>query len=578
MIFQAAMRRNATKLEGERSSSLGLARGRLVLISGFFVMAYMVLAVRAFDLTVIQGELGHDRAESVSEISSAKKARGVADNALRADIVDRNGVLLATTLETASLYADPRYISDPQAAAQGLVEIFPQLSFGDVLQKLQSEKRFVWVKRGITPEEEYRVLEIGEPGLSFRRENKRIYPHGNLAAHMLGYVDIDGRGQAGIERSFNKYLGYGDPLSMTLDVRLQHVLHREVSKTIEEFSALGGSGVIMDVTSGEILAGVSLPDFDPHKAGKAKSSAIFNGLTLGVYELGSVFKIFSTAALFETLNVPMNTTFDASEPIKHGRFTIRDYHAEDRILTVPEVFMYSSNIGSAMMGEAVGTEALRDFYRDLGLLDTLDFEIKEVTKPIVPNPWGEIHTLTASYGHGVATTPLQLTAAVSSIVNGGYAIKPTLVRSNKPQKAGSDVRVVSEETAHRMRQLLRLVVQEGTGKNADVPGYNVGGKTGTAEKPGKTKKGYDRKRLISSFVGVFPIDAPKYAVFVVIDEPKGTKKSYGYATAGWTAAPAVSRVISSMVSVLGLQPTQKIASAPAFGDELKQYISVKKKR
>lgn len=578
MIFQAAMRRNATKLEGERSSSLGLARGRLVLISGFFVMAYMVLAVRAFDLTVIQGELGHDRAESVSEISSAKKARGVADNALRADIVDRNGVLLATTLETASLYADPRYISDPQAAAQALVEIFPQLSFGDVLQKLQSEKRFVWVKRGITPEEEYRVLEIGEPGLSFRRENKRIYPHGNLAAHMLGYVDIDGRGQAGIERSFNKYLGYGDPLSMTLDVRLQHVLHREVSKTIEEFSALGGSGVIMDVTSGEILAGVSLPDFDPHKAGKAKSSAIFNGLTLGVYELGSVFKIFSTAALFETLNVPMSTTFDASEPIKHGRFTIRDYHAEDRILTVPEVFMYSSNIGSAMMGEAVGTEALRDFYRDLGLLDTLDFEIKEVTKPIVPNPWGEIHTLTASYGHGVATTPLQLTAAVSSIVNGGYAIKPTLVRSNKPQKAGSDVRVVSEETAHRMRQLLRLVVQEGTGKNADVPGYNVGGKTGTAEKPGKTKKGYDRKRLISSFVGVFPIDAPKYAVFVVIDEPKGTKKSYGYATAGWTAAPAVSRVISSMVSVLGLQPTQKIASAPAFGDELKQYISVKKKR
>lgn len=576
MIFRAAMRRNAIKLEGERSSSLGLARGRIVLISGFFVLAYMVLAVRAFDLTIIQGELNRGEPTELAE-APTKKSKKANSNALRADVVDRNGVLLATTLETASLYADPRYISDPQVAAQGLVEIFPQLSFGDVLQKLQSEKRFVWIKRGITPDEQYQVLEIGEPGLSFRPEKKRIYPHGNLTSHMLGYVDIDGRGQAGIERSFNKYLNYGEPLSLTLDVRLQHVLHREISKTIEEFSALGGVGVIMDVTTGEILAGVSLPDFDPHNAGKAKSSAIFNGLTLGVYELGSVFKIFSTAALFETLNVPMNTTFDAREPIKYGRFTIRDYHAEDRVLTVPEVFMYSSNIGSAMMGQAVGTQALRDFYRDLGLLDPLEFEIKEVTKPIVPSPWSEIHTLTASYGHGVATTPLQLTSAVASIVNGGYAIKPTLILGKRDKSTTSDVRVVSEQTAHRIRQLMRLAVTEGTGKNADVPGYRVGGKTGTAEKPGKIKKGYDSKRLLSSFIGVFPIDQPRYAVFIVIDEPKGTKESFGYATAGWTAAPAVKRVVSSMASVLGLKPAPMIASAPQFGDELRQYISLKKR-
>lgn len=574
MIFNYAMRRNAIKIVGERSSSLDLARGRLVLISGFFVLAYMVLAARAFDLTVIQGELGRADAGQVTQAESSSPAPDI----LRADIVDRNGVLLATTLKTASLYADPQYISDPQAAAQGLVEVFPQLSFGDVLQKLQSEKRFVWIERGITPEQQHQVLRIGEPGLAFRYEDRRVYPQGAEMAHLLGYVNIDGDGQAGIERSFNKYLGYGDALSLTLDVRLQHILHREMSRTIKEFSALGGVGVIMDVTNGEVLAGVSMPDFDPHKPGLAKGSAIFNGLTLGVYELGSVFKIFSTAALFEVLNVPMNTTFDARDPIKVGRFTINDYHAEDRIMTVPEVFMYSSNIGSAMMGQAVGTDALRDFYRDLGLLDTLDFEIKEVTKPIVPNPWGEVSTLTASYGHGIATTPLQLVSAVSSIVNGGYVIKPTLVLNGEQSNdaSGQDVRVVSEETAHRMRQLLRLVVTEGTGKKAAVKGYPLGGKTGTAEKPKLNGRGYDRKRLMSSFVGVFPIDAPRYAIFVVIDEPKGTKASFGYATAGWTAAPTVSRIVSSMASVLGLKPAMPEAEE-GFGSELKQYVSVKKK-
>lgn len=576
MIFNYSMRRNAIKISGEKSTHLDLARGRLVLISGFFVLAYMVLAVRAFDLTVIQGELNRADNGQIAKVDlPAQKDDDIQQN-VRADIVDRNGVLLATTLRTASLFADPHYISDPQMAAQGLVQIFPKLSYGDVLQKLQSEKRFVWLKRGITPHQQQQVLQIGEPGLSFRYENKRVYPQGSQIAHLLGYVNVDGEGQAGIERSFNKYLGYGDQLSLTIDSRLQHVLHREISKTIAEFSALGGVGVVMDVTNGEILAGVSLPDFDPHTPGKAKGSAIFNGLTLGVYELGSVFKIFSTAALFETLDVPMSTTFDASEPIKHGRFTIRDYHAEDRILTVPEVFMYSSNIGSAMMGQAVGTEALRDFYRDLGLLDTLDFEIKEVTRPIVPRPWGDIHTLTASYGHGLATTPLQLTAAVSTIVNGGYAIRPALVlddRANDETKA-QDVRVVSEQTAHRMRQLMRLVVTEGTGKSADVEGYAVGGKTGTAEKPKRDGKGYDRGRLMSSFVGVFPVDAPRYAVFVVIDEPKGTKASYGYATAGWTAAPAVSRIISSMASILGIKPVE-VAEQQPFGTELKQYISVK---
>ncbi len=571
MIFHRHLRRNAIKLEGQRSATLDLARGRLVLISGFFVLVYVLFALRAFDLTIIQ----YKPISSAEDLAQLEQGAGeVVAHVPRGDVVDRNGVLLATTLKTASLYVDPYLISDPQAAAKRLSAIFSDLKYGTALQKLQSAKRFVWLKRGILPDEQYKVLEIGEPGLGFRYEERRVYPQGSLLAHLLGYTTIDNAGQAGIERSFDGLLGAGgggQDLALTIDTRLQHALRREIEATIDEFSAKAGFGVIMDVRTGEILAGVSLPDFDPHHAGKAPNNALFNRLSLGVYELGSVFKIFSTAALFETLNVPMSTTFDAREPIKVGRFAINDYHAEDRVLTVPEVFMYSSNIGSAMMGQAVGATALRDFYRDLGLLDRLDFEIREVTKPLVPNPWGEVSTLTASYGHGIATTPLQVVAAVSSIVNGGYLVKPKLVKSDivPPRE---EVRVVSDKTAHRMRQLLRLTVTDGTARKADVPGYLVGGKTGTAEKSVAGK--YDRKKLISSFVGVFPMDAPRYAVFIGVDEPKGTKASFGYATAGWTAAPAVQRTISSMVSILGLEPKHIVAEQD-IAAPLKHYIAVK---
>ncbi|MEM7679798.1 MAG: penicillin-binding protein 2 [Pseudomonadota bacterium] len=591
MMMRQSMRRNAIKIQGERSSSFSLARGRLMLISSCFVLAYIIMALRAFDLAVIQGDLTRLGVSDVSlvEMDEVPKASTVSV-ARRGDIIDRNGVLLATTLETSSLYADPRYIAEPDVAAKRLSEVFTALSYGDVLQKLQSDRRFVWIKRGILPREEQAILEIGEPGLKIEKESRRIYPHGQMFAHLLGYTNVDNKGQGGVERGFDNILTDGRPLSLTLDVRLQHILRREVSSAIEEYSALGGVGVIMDVHSGEILAGVSMPDFDPHKVGKAAPQELFNRLTLGVYEFGSVFKIFSTAALFEVLNVPMETTFDASEPIKRGRFTINDYHAENRILSVPEVFMHSSNIGSAMMGEAVGTQALRNFYSDLGLLTPLNFEVREVGKPMVPEPWGEIHTLTASYGHGVATTAVQLTSAVSTIVNGGYAVKPTLVMNAQKKKeapidrltrialqnaqkgqpkAQADVRVLSKDASDKMRSLLRLVVTDGTGKKANVKGFAVGGKTGTAEKPGV--KGYDRKRLISSFMGVFPMDAPRYAIFVAVDEPKGTKASYGYATGGWVAAPAVANIVRSMASVLGLKPDVQSTDMAA---PLRQLISM----
>jgi len=414
-------------------------------------------------------------------------------------------------------------------------------------------------------------LIAGHPGLSFREETQRVYPQGSLVSHLTGVTGSDMQGLSGVEASFDEYLKQsGDPMALTIDVRLQHALKKEMHHRMKLHKAKGAAGVIMDVNTGEVLALSSLPDYNPYEYAKEESNALFNKATLGVYELGSTFKIFSTAALLEKSSHNISSVFDARQPIKMGRFKIRDFHAEKRVLTTPEVFIHSSNIGSAMMGMEVGTENLKNFYRDIGLIETPEFELQEVGKPIVPSPWREINTLTASYGHGIAVSPLQLVSAVSSIVNGGFLIKPTLVLNKDKKKNSENVRVVSDKTAHRMRQLLRLVVSEGTGSSADVSGFLVGGKTGTAEKPGK--KGYDRKRLISSFMGVFPMDKPQYAVFVMVDEPKGIKQTYGYATGGWVGAPTVKNVIQNMVSILNLQPSE---TGQGFESSLMRFVKTK---
>lgn len=554
---------SAVRIKGERGAALDLARGRLVLISGFFMLCYMLIAARVVDLTVIQGEFGAARTQNEKPVQVSELPRG--------GIYDRNGTLLATTVKMASLYADSARISDAESTARGLKKIFPEISYEDTLKKLQSGKRFVWIRRDLTPSEQYAVLDLGQPGLGFQREDRRIYPQGPMAAHLVGYTSVDNAGLAGIERSFDEALKSGEKVTLTLDIRLQHALRREILAAMKEFSAPAGAGIIMDVNTGEVLAGVSLPDFDPHNAGAADKEEIFNRLTLGVYELGSMFKIFSTAALIEDRDPPMSMSFDATKPLKAGRFTINDYHAENRVLTLPEVFMVSSNIGSALMGQTVGTEKLKKVYGDLGLLDPVSFDIREIGAPMVPNPWRDVSTLTASYGHGIATSPLQMTAAVAATVNGGFAVKPRLVMDHKEQK---NERVLSERTAHRMRQLLRLVVTDGTGTNADVPGYRVGGKTGTAEKIVGGR--YERKKLISSFVAVFPVDAPRYVVLVMVDEPKGTKKSFGYATGGWVAAPAVARIISAMGAILGL-PAQQPSASPDLAAALRPYVHKKEK-
>lgn len=531
----------------EESVNRGLSRMRFV--SGCLLLMYILVAARIVDFSLIHGEWKpYVRDDSEAEQTDAP-------NTIRADILDRNGFLLATSLETASLYADPAMVPDAKETAQNLAAVFKGLDEKDLEEKLSSTRRFVWIKRNLTPTEQNSVLEIGHPGLGFKEEFRRVYPQESMAAHIVGYTDIDGNGLSGIERALDERLRTDPhPVRLSLDIRVQHILREELSRTLETFHAPAGVAAVMDVNSGEILGAVSLPDFDPHHPGESREDQKFNRFSLGLYEMGSTFKTFSTAALLETGNAQLSKTFDARKPLQRGRFRIRDFHAEKRVMTVPEIFVHSSNIGSALMGESIGTEKLQAFYRALGLLDRPDFLLQETSAPLVPNPWREINTLTASYGHGIAVSPLQVLLAASTVVNGGILPHAEIVLNTsdaeKPARKGPEKRVISPQTVHRMRQLLRLTVTDGTGSMANIAGYQVGGKTGTAEKSGAG--GYDSSRLISSFLGVFPVDSPRYAILVMADEPKGTHKTHGYATGGWVAAPATGRIIERIGPLLGV--------------------------
>ncbi len=566
-------RHRAIFIDGEKRAAVCVAQSRLSFIAACFILVYLVIGARLVDLSVVQGNmLRFDLA--VEQDQGALNVPKIAQR--RGDVYDRNGFLVATTLKTPSLYVDPYLVLDEEALLTDLAGVIPDLDLEKAVRAVTAKNRFGWVHHSITPEQQQRILEIGDPSLGFEYEYKRFYPQSALFTHMLGYTDRDGLGLAGVERSYDDVLSAGNDVHLTMDLRLQHIVRREVSRAMSEFTAKAGAGVVMDAKTGEVLAAVSLPDFDLNDAGDATDMQKFNRLSLGVYELGSMFKIFSTAALLEQERVPMSYTFDARKPIKVGWYTINDYHAQKRILTVPEIFMHSSNIGSALMGQMVGGDNLRAFYKDLGLIDRMDFDIKEVGHILVPKaPWSDSTTMTASYGHGLSTTPVQMCAGVATIVNGGFSVRPTLVKRDQPARFKNDVRVVSEETSASMRKLLRLVVTEGTGRKADAQGYALGGKTGTAEKSVNGK--YRRDKLISSFVGAFPIDDPKYVVMVMVDEPNGNKQSYGYATAGWVAAPAVSRIVSGIASVMGM-PADQYDPALDISAELLPFVHDKKKK
>ncbi|MGH6948461.1 MAG: peptidoglycan D,D-transpeptidase FtsI family protein, partial [Kiloniellales bacterium] len=418
--------------------------------------------------------------------------------------------------------------------------------------KLTGDHSFAWVKRNLTPREQYAVNRLGIPGLYFQREEQRYYPFGGLTAHAIGFTGIDNEGLAGLELALDPLLvGGHEPLALSLDLRIQHILADELSAAMAEFEAIGAAGVVLDIETGEVLALASLPTFDPHNPGAASADARFNRATLGIYELGSVFKIFTTAMALDEGVVTFDDGFDVSKPIKVSRFTINDYKPKKPYMTIPEIFMYSSNIGTVKMAMEAGTEAERSFLERLGLLRPATFELPEIGNPLVPSPWREINTMTIAYGHGLAVSPLMLAHAAAAVIGGGV-LKPVTLIKRGPHETVVGERVMSERTSDQMRQLLRLTVEAGTGRNAEVPGYLVGGKTGTADK--QRGHGYAGNARISSFLGAFPMDAPRYLIFAMLDEPHGNAKTYGYATGGWVAAPLVGRVIARLAPLVGVAP------------------------
>jgi cell division protein FtsI (penicillin-binding protein 3) len=540
-------------VDGEARLVLDQARTRMAVVGVLFGLALLTVSGRLVDLALFGG--GEPGAQAHVAPPAVKP--------VRADILDRNGRVLATSIATASLFADPAKIIDAPGAARQLATLFPETGYGEFLEKLQVRSRFVWLRRHLTPRQQYAVNQLGIPGVGFQPDERRLYPEGREAAQMVGYTDIDSHGIAGIEQSFDGYLGRGTgPLTLSLDIRLQHLLDREVAAQVDEFQAKGGGGLIMDTRTGEILAMVSLPDFDPEQPGTGgkldpdEPDPHFNRMTLGVYEMGSIFKVFNTALCLDSGRVKVSDYFDATHPLRVARFTIDDDRGDKlrKWASVAEIFEKSSNIGSVQMVKQMGPEAQERFMDTLGLTRKMALEVPEVGTPHYPHPWRPINMMTIAFGHGMSVTPVQLVAGVAAIANGGILRPATLIK-RPDSEAAPGVRVISAATSDTMRRLMRLVVTGGTGKMyANVPGYLVGGKTGTAEKVGM-HGGYKKKHgNLSSFVGVFPMTEPRYVVFVTIDEPHGNAHTHGFETAAWTAVPAVARVISAMGPLLGIPP------------------------
>ena len=534
------------RIEGDRKTAIETGRNRLMVAGALFTATFTVIGIRVIDVSVF------------SESTEPRFTRSIAKDEKhngRADIVDRNGVLMATSLSTASLFANPRLVLDPEQAALKLATALPDIDAKVIEKKLRSNRGFVWLKRHLTPRQQYAVNRLGIPALNFQREARRMYPMGSLAAHALGFTDIDNKGLTGIERYFDKELRTRqDNMALSIDVRVQHVLEYELGVAMKKFSAIGAVGLVMDVTTGEVVAMSSLPSFDPNQPGAIAQDLRFNRTTLGVYEMGSTFKIFTTAMALDAGTVSLHGGYDATNPIRVARFTIRDFHAKKRWLSVPEIFMYSSNIGTVKMALDVGIPGHRHFLTTIGMMKPVAIELSETGSPLSPNHWRAINSMTISFGHGLAVSPLHLVAGVSAMVNGGIYRTPTLIRRN-PSETPIGKRVITAETSAKMRRLMRLVVKNGTGQNAAAPGYLVGGKTGTAEKV--SGRGYKKKALISSFVAAFPMHNPRYVVLAMLDEAKGTKETFGYATGGWVAAPVVGAVVRRIAPVLGMRPIKE---------------------
>ncbi|TYC51724.1 penicillin-binding protein 2 [Rhodobacterales bacterium] len=502
-------------------------------------------------------------AETEASASTAWISAQDSVSASRPDLLDRNGEILATDIKTSSLYAEPRRILDVDEAVEGLTRILPDLNEKVVRHRLESGAGFVWLKRELTPQKAEQVHNLGLPGIGFLSENQRFYPGGPTAGHIVGSTNVDNQGISGIEKYIDdewlselQALGFAsdrsiEPVRLSVDLRVQHVVRDELVKAMERYKAIAAAGIVLDAKTGEVVAMSSLPDYDPNDRSQALEKSRLNRATGGVFEMGSVFKSFTVAMALDSGAVSINDSFDATRPIRAAGRTITDFHGKNRILSVPEIFIYSSNIGTAKMMLATGVARQKEFLTRLHLTERLKTELPENAAPLLPPKWNELAAMTISFGHGISVTPMQTAVAAAAILNGGTLLPPTFLPRSQEEVKTLGTQVVSPDVSRMMRYLFRLNVLSGSGRRADVPGYTVGGKTGTAEKIENGRYVSNKRR--NSFLSAFPMDDPRYVVLVVVDEPKPEHDGIG-ATAGLNAAPTVGAIIRRSAPMLGVMP------------------------
>ncbi|WP_425515165.1 peptidoglycan D,D-transpeptidase FtsI family protein [Microvirga terricola] len=529
---------------------------RVGLAAFCFVMLFGVIGGRLVFLAMTSDNSSAMRRAASSEISAA-----------RPDITDRNGEILATDVKMVSVFAEPRNIIDKDEATELLTAVLPDLDATDLRNKLGTKKGFVWVKREITPRQQAEVHRLGIPGIGFLPENKRVYPNANAAAHVLGFANVDNVGIAGMEKYIDSQ-GLQDlngagfsisasdlkPVQLSLDLRVQHALRDELAKGMAKYKAKATAGAIMDVNTGEIIALASLPDYDPNNPVDALEPDRINRINVGVFEMGSTFKALTTAMALDSGKYTINSTLDARSGLRYGKFTIGDYHATHRVLTVPEVFIHSSNIGTARMALGIGVEGHKAFLRKMGQLTRLETELPENAAPIVPPRWGELNTMTIAFGHGLAVAPLQALMAVGALVNGGALIPPTFLKRDEVTARQNALQVLKPETSEAMRYVMRLNASNpaGSASAVAIAGYFVGGKTGTAEKVINGR--YSKNKNFTTFTAILPADKPKYVFLTIMDEPQAVEGTYGFSTAGWNAGPVTGNIIERIAPILGVPP------------------------
>ena len=534
--------------ENADTLAFSVCRQRMLFAVLAFLAVYLIIAIRIFNVCLVDGIKFHgfDSSDEQTEIYSGTPIS-------RADIVDRNGAVVATSLPTVNLYANPKHVRNAQDIAEKLSLLFPEMSYDELLNKLlKKNTSFSMIKYNLSPAQQAAVNNLGIPALEFQKSEKRVYPHQNLFAHILGYTNIDNKGLAGLEKSWHKRLTESSkPLELTVDMGIQDTVREELLKGMEKFKANAATAIVMNVKTGEVISMVSLPDYNPNLSIPVGSRSLFNFATQGVYEAGSVFKTFNTALALESGKVKVNDKFDATKPIKIQGAVISDYRGENRWLSVSEILIHSSNIGSALMVSRVGREKQRQFMQNLGFDKPLsDFEVAEKARPLFLSEkrWRDDSMATISYGYGISVTPLHIISAFSALVNGGIYHYPTIIKSQNEHQAR---RVISEQTSQNMRNLLRDVVVYGSGKHANVAGYQVIGKTGTALKLVNGK--YKNKVVMTSFLAALPQSDPQYALLVVLDEPKGSKETWGFTTAGWNVTPVGGKIIEQIAPQLIVQ-------------------------